>query len=147
MAGKSRSRHAVRMADGDRSAVDVKALVGYAQLVAAIDHLNGECLVELPQADVVDIHAGAREELRYGKDRSDAHFVGLAPGDGETAEYPKRLEAAGRRELVADHDAGRRAVGELAGVAGGDDAARQCRLDLRHGLVGRIGADAFVGRK
>src|SRR6185437_4272442 len=143
MAGKSRSRHAVRMADGDRSAVDVKALVRYAQLVAAIDHLDGERLVELPQADVVDVHPRPREELRYGKDRTDAHFVGLAAGDGETAEYPERLEAAARRELVADHDASRGAVGELAGVAGGDDAAGHCGLDLRHRLVRRIGADAF----
>src|SRR4029079_1922820 len=114
-AGKSRSRHAVRMADGDRSAVDVEALVRYAQLVAAIDHLDGECLVELPQADFVDIHPRPREELRYGKDRTDAHFVGFAAGDGETAEYPERLEAAARPGLFADPHPGPGPLGELAG--------------------------------
>src|SRR5438045_446890 len=39
---------------------------------------------------------------------------------------------------------GGRAVGELARVARGDDTALDRRLDLRHALVGGIGADALV---
>ncbi len=145
--GEPRARHAVRMPDGDRAAVDIEPIVGNAQLVAAVDDLHRERLVQLPQADVVDLHAGAREQLRHGEDRSDAHFVGLAAGDGEAAEYAQRLEAATGGELVAHDHAGGRAVGELAGVAGGDDAARQRGLDPRHRFVGRVGADALVGRQ
>ena len=47
------------MADRDRAAVDVEAVVRDAQLVAAVDHLHRERFVQLPQADVVDLQAGA----------------------------------------------------------------------------------------
>jgi len=40
------------VADGDGSAVDVEAAVVDAQLVAAVDNLAGEGLVELPQVDI-----------------------------------------------------------------------------------------------
>jgi len=49
------------VADGDRAAVDVEQLVGNAQLVAAVDYLHGEGLVQLPQADVVHLQAVALE--------------------------------------------------------------------------------------
>src|SRR5665213_3185625 len=39
---------AVRVTDRDRAAVDVEALVGNAQLVAAVDGLHGEGFVEFP---------------------------------------------------------------------------------------------------
>ena len=50
--------HAVRMADRDRAAVDVQPVVGNAEPVAAVDHLHGERFVQLPQIDVLDLHAG-----------------------------------------------------------------------------------------
>ena len=51
------ARHAVRMADRDRAAVDVQLLGIDAELVAAVDHLHGERFVQLPQVDVVDPEA------------------------------------------------------------------------------------------
>jgi hypothetical protein len=36
----------------------------------------------------------ALEQARHGEDRADAHFVGLAAGDGEAAEGAERLKAA-----------------------------------------------------
>ena len=82
------------MADGDGAAVDVEPVVGDAELVAAVDHLHREGLVQLPQADVVDLEAGALEQPRHREHRADAHLVGLAAGDREAAEDAERLEAA-----------------------------------------------------
>jgi hypothetical protein len=36
------------MADRDRAAVDVQAIVGDAEPIPAVDHLHGERFVELP---------------------------------------------------------------------------------------------------
>src|SRR5439155_25921930 len=68
----------------------------------------------------------------------------VAAGDREAAEDAKRLQAALGRFLVAHDDGGGGAIGKLARVAGGDDTALDRRLDLRHALVGGIGADALV---
>ena len=95
-------------------------------------HLHGERLVELPEIDVLDLEARPLEELGHGEHRSDAHFVGLAAGDGEAPEYPQRLEAASAASAALITHAGARAVGELARVARRDHAARRRRLDLRN---------------
>jgi hypothetical protein len=57
MAGHAGTRHAIRMPDRNRPAIDVKPFVRDAQLVAAIKHLGRESLVQLPQPDVVDFQA------------------------------------------------------------------------------------------
>src|ERR1700754_3533277 len=54
VAGKTRTGHAIGMADGDRAAIDVQLFRIDAELVAAVDHLHRECLVQFPQIDVVD---------------------------------------------------------------------------------------------
>ena len=69
------------------------------------------------------------EQLGDGEDRADAHLVGLATGDGETPEGAERLEPAPFGKLCVHHHAGRRAVGELAGIAGGDPFAFAHRLE------------------
>ena len=90
------------------------------ELVAAVEDLHGERLVELPQADVVDLQAVALQQLRDREHRADAHLVRLAAGDRDAAVDAERLKPALLRELALHQHAGRRAVGELAGVAGGD---------------------------
>ena len=49
-----------RVADGDRAAplVDAGVVVGDAEVVEQREHLHGERLVQLEQADVVDRQAG-----------------------------------------------------------------------------------------
>ena len=84
--------HAVRMADGDRAAVDVEAVVGDAEPIAAVDHLHGERFVQLPEVDVLDLRAGLLEQLRHREHRADAHLVRLAAGDGEAAEDAERRQ-------------------------------------------------------
>ena len=132
------------MADGDGTAVDVEAIVGNAKLVAAVDHLHGKSLVQFPQADVLDFLAGPLQQLGDGEHRPDAHFIGFAPGDGETAEDTHRLQSLLRGHAVAHEDLHRSPVRKLAGIAGGDHAAFDCGLDLRDALVLRVRANALV---
>ena len=70
------ARHAEGMADRDAAAIDVELVGIDAERVAAIERLAGEGLVDLPQPDVVDREAGAREQLGNGEDRADPHFLG-----------------------------------------------------------------------
>jgi hypothetical protein len=76
----ARAGHAVGVADRDRAAVDVEPVVGDAELVLAVEHLHREGLVQLPQADVVDLEAEPLEQLGNREDRADAHFVRLGAG-------------------------------------------------------------------
>src|SRR6202040_3383769 len=76
MAGHARTAHAKGVADGDRSAIDIETFLRDAEPVAAIEHLAGEGFVKLPQIDVVDIEALARQQLRNREYRADAHLVG-----------------------------------------------------------------------
>src|ERR1700693_2512874 len=64
VAGQPRACHAERMADGDRAAIDV-VLVGIdAELVARIQALAGEGLVELPPGDNRGLEALAVSQPR-----------------------------------------------------------------------------------
>src|SRR5882762_9453690 len=62
VAGEPRAAHAIGMADGDGAAVDVEALHRDAESIAAIDDLDGEGLVELPEADIVDLEPVAQQQ-------------------------------------------------------------------------------------
>ena len=74
---------------GDRwkgAAVDIESFWIDAQAVATIYYLNGECLVQLPEVDIVHPHGGAFEKLRNSEDRTDAHFVRFAACNLEASE-------------------------------------------------------------
>src|SRR5215813_3001154 len=62
VAGEPRAGHAVGMADRDRAAIDVELVRIDAELVAAVDHLHGIGLVELPEVDVGDFQIVEREK-------------------------------------------------------------------------------------
>ena len=113
--------------------VHVESFVRDTQLIAAIKDLHGKRFVELPEVDVGDLEARPREQFGHREHGSDTHFVGLAAGDGEPPENPQRLEPAPRRLRGAHHDAGSRAVRELARVA---------RRDHATGIAGFIRATA-----
>ena len=51
------------------------------QLILAIEHLDGEGLVQLPEADVIDLESEPLEQARHGEDRADAHLVGPGASD------------------------------------------------------------------
>ena len=67
------------MAGGDRAAVLIHArvVVGDPVVVEEGEHLDGERLVELEEADVLDRQAGERERLLGRGDRADPHDLGL----------------------------------------------------------------------
>src|SRR5580693_5516392 len=115
--------HPVRMADGDRAAVHVQPLHRNAELVAAIDDLDGKRLVELPQADVVHLETVALEKLRHGEDRPDAHLVWLTAADDQTSIDSKRLDVALLCKLGVHEHACGCAVRQLARVARSDEPA------------------------
>src|SRR2546425_291299 len=145
VADHARAAHAVRMADGDGAAVDVQLLHRDSELVAAVDHLHGERLVQLPEIDLAHRDAGALEQARHGEDGPDPHLVRLAGGDGETAEDPERVQPAAFGQLRVHDDARRGAVRELAGVARGDVALLAGdRLERREALGRRVGPVALV---
>ncbi len=110
------------MADRDTAAVDVEFVRIDAQLVAAIERLARERLVDFPEADVVDLEARAVEQFGNGKDRTNAHFLGLAARDLEAA-----IDAEDRDTFLLGHRAvhhhlRRGAVRKLACIARGDMA-------------------------
>src|SRR4051812_39453570 len=73
VAGEPRAGHSIGVPDRDRAAVDVEDFVRDAELILAIEHLDGERLVQLPQADVVNLQAEAIEQLGNRDRRADPH--------------------------------------------------------------------------
>src|SRR5262252_2907658 len=116
-ADHARARHAEGVADGDRAAVRIELLHGNAELVAAVDHLRGESLVQLPHADVLELDAGPLEQLWDRVHGTDSHLVGLAPGHGEPAEDQLGLDTERLGAVHGHEHRGGSAVGELGGVA------------------------------
>src|SRR5712672_2069641 len=86
--------HSVRMPNRDSATVDVEPVQRNAQAVRAVQHLDGERFIQLPQANVVDRETCPLEKLRDGEYRPNAHLVRLAPRDCETPENPERLQSA-----------------------------------------------------
>src|SRR3546814_15011383 len=109
--------HADRVAARDRAAVDVERFSGDAELVAAIEHLHLERLVELPQPDVVHLEFEPFEQLRDSDDGAAAHFVCLGARERHADIAPKRLDSPLLGHPVLPHFASPRAVRKLAGVA------------------------------
>src|SRR5688572_26487321 len=136
---------AVRVAYRNRATIDIEPVVGDAELVAAVDDLHGERFVEFPQVDIRDRLAGALQQLRHREHGPDTHFVGLASGNREASKDAQWLEIQFFGTRGAHHHAGRRAIGELAGIARGDDTAWSRGADPGHRLVIRVRPDAFVG--
>src|ERR1700761_8079694 len=86
MAGEARASHSVGMTDRNRATIDVELVGINAELVAAIDHLDREGLIELPEIDVVDLQAVALEQPGHGDHRANTHLVGFHACRDETAE-------------------------------------------------------------
>src|SRR3974377_1275075 len=78
MPGLSRSRHAIGVTDRDRAAVHIQPFMRQPETVHAVKHLAGECFIQFPEVDLVDLESLAFEQPRYGEDRAYSHLVGLA---------------------------------------------------------------------
>ena len=133
-----------RVADRDRAAplVDARVVVVDAEVVEQREHLHGERLVELEQADVVD------REARPCAAPSRCDGTGPMPMiSGSTpanAKLTMRILGVRPSSFAASALASRldgRAVVEAGGVAGGDPAVRaERRLQGGEALHRRLGA-------
>src|SRR6516165_11260844 len=115
-----------RVAERDRTAprVHPRVVVGDLEVVEEREHLHGERLVYLDEADVVHGEVVAREQLLGGGYRADAHQLGRDAGEGVVDQPHFRGQAQLGRHLLRRDDAACRAVVDAAGVAGGDPAVR-----------------------
>src|SRR6266436_10358339 len=91
MSGQAGPGHAIGVADRDRTAIDIEFLGIDAQFVAAINHLDGIGLIQLPQIDVVDLQAMTLEQARDRRHRADAHLVRLDACRDKTAKDAQRI--------------------------------------------------------
>src|SRR3954470_18375522 len=78
MADEAAACDSIGMSHRDRTTVDVQPVIGDTKLIATIDHLHRECLIQFPQADVGDFLAGLLQQFRYSINRSDAHLIWFA---------------------------------------------------------------------
>ena len=104
MADQPRAGHAERMADRDRAAIDVVRVGIDAEVIAAIEALAGERLIEFPQADIRDRQPGAVEQLGDREDRANAHFVRAAARRLKAAIDAEDVLALGLRGGAVHHD-------------------------------------------
>jgi hypothetical protein len=140
-----RAAHPERVADRDRTAVDVDALLVDPELAHDRERLRGEGLVELDEVDVVDGHAGPVEQLAHGGHRPDAHHRWVDPDDRRADERAQRLDPKVARPLLARDHERRGAVVDPARVAGRDRAALpECGLQRRELLRCGVGARVLV---
>ena len=111
------------------------------------DDLGRERLVDLDQVDVVDRHAGPRQRLAHGLDRTEPHDLGVEPGHTGRHDPRQRRDAQLTRLGVAHHHHGGGTVVERAGVAGGDrPVGTEHRLETGQTLGGGVGARPVVLR-
>src|SRR5208283_1727927 len=126
------------MADGYAASVHVVAIGIDAEMIAAIERLDRESFIELPEPDVADFQSVAGEEFRDREDRTDPHFLRRATRHRNASIDAERLETAPFRKLRLHQDARRSAVGKLAGVARRNRAAFKDRIEL-HEIIQRRG--------
>ena len=100
--------HAERMAERDRAAVDVHALLVEPELAHDGEALRGERLVQLDEVELAGRDAGAREQLAHGRDRPDAHDARIDARDRAAREARERLGA--ERAARAPRSRSRRAA-------------------------------------
>src|SRR5580765_3937942 len=136
-----------RVAEGDRTAVDVHAVLRDAELAEDAEGLCGERLVQLPEVDLLAPEAGALERLLRGRPRSHSHDRRIDARGRVGADLRERREAEILRLLLRHDDDRRRAVVDARRVAGGHAAAvlLERRTERGEALRGRVAARVLVG--
>ena len=132
------------MADGDGAAPGVEAGAVGQELAGPHQGDGGEGLVALDGVELLDVHAGPGEQLAgdgVGRREHEDRVLGT---DGEVHEAGAGRETQLVGRLPAGDQHGRRAVGHLRGVAGGDVGRRIGLPALRRGQLGQ-GLEAGVG--
>src|SRR5690606_33428259 len=108
-------------------------------------HLDGEGLVDLDEADVVHGQAVAGEQLLGGRDGADTHDLGVHSGEREVDQAHLDGQAEFRGDVFGGEDRPGGTVVEARGVARGHAAVRAERgLQGGQRLHGGAGARRFV---
>src|SRR5690242_1092941 len=107
-----------RVAERDRAAprVHPRVVVGDLEVLQERQHLHGERLVDLDEADVVHGQGVAGEQLLGRGDGPDAHHLRLDAGEREVDEPHPRREAEVAGDVLGGQQACGRAVVEARGV-------------------------------
>jgi hypothetical protein len=77
--------HPKRMARRNRATIDIEGFRRDAEPIPSIERLRRESLVELPEADIGNRQSTRTQQLGNGEDRTYAHFIRLAAGNGHAA--------------------------------------------------------------
>src|SRR5207237_381663 len=135
------------MAQGDRPAVHVRDLGSEAEFPHDDQRLDGEGLVQLDQADLLDPDAGPLERLPGRGDRTESHRPRLDPGRRGGDDAHERREAELPRLAIAHQEDRRGPVVDPARIACRDRPALAERgAELRERLQGRVGPRRLVPR-
>ena len=127
------------MANGNRPAIHIQAVIGDFQKITAVHHLAGKRFVDLPQVDVGHGQAKAFEQFGNRKHRANAHFFRCTTTHCYPAIGAQRFDAALPGFGTAHQQHGRGTIGKLRGVARCDELA------LLHPLA--VFPDRFKGRQ
>src|SRR5262245_23806503 len=117
-----RSRGAERMAERDRSAVDVHALAVELERLFDREILSRERLVDLEKIDLLQRDPRPREKPLDGGRRTDPHDARLDADHLPGGDASERGPAGLLRHIGRSDDDRRAAVDDPAGVAGGHEA-------------------------
>src|SRR5215472_8442787 len=115
----ARGRQGVAERDRTAPRVHPRVVVGDLEVVEEREHLHGESLVYLDEADVVQGEVVAREQRLGRGHRADAHHLRRDAGEGEVDQAHFRGQAQLGRHLLGRDDAAGRAVVDAARVACG----------------------------
>ena len=115
-----RAAHAIGVTDRDRATVDIELFIRDPKRIAAIQHLHRESLVQLPKIDVVYGQTVTFQQPRHREDWADTHLVRVTAGDRQPLVQTQRLNIPLLGELGIHNYTGRRAIRQLASIAGGD---------------------------
>ena len=135
------------MADRDRPAIHIEPIVRNAELVAAVEHLHGEGLVKLPQADILDRQIEAFQQLGDREYRADAHLIGFRTRHRHTDISAHGCEPPRLGDFRFHQHTRSGTVGKLARIASRDRIAlAHDGVELCQPFDSRIGAVAIVHR-
>ena len=123
------------MAKGDGAAmgIDPRVLVVQAEQLQAGQDLRREGFVDLDQADLVQVDAGALQRAEDRLLRADAHQPGLHADAGASEDPRQRPDALALADRAIAQQHYRRPVVDPRGIAGGHYPAGEQRRQARQG--------------
>src|SRR5258706_8834216 len=99
MSRQRRAAHPIRVPSRNSAAVDVQFFGIDSKLIAAIENLNGERLVQFNEVDIADLKTEAFQKARHCENGSNSHFIRFATRNGKALEDAERLHAPLLRKL------------------------------------------------